>query len=58
MTGKARRCTVYRGRDGWRYIVQAGNWRVIDKAEQGFDKKAHVLSRLRRRYPGVEIIER
>lgn len=55
----ARRATVYRDSAGdWRYKVQGYNWRTIDAAEEGLKRKASVLARLERRWPGVEVVVR
>lgn len=55
----ARRVTIYRdSRRKWRYKVQAGNWRTVETAEQGFADRRSVLARVRSRWPGVEVVER
>jgi hypothetical protein len=49
--------TVYRDAAGeWRYRVQAGNWRTIDASEEGFKRRASVMRRAGRRWPGVEVV--
>lgn len=51
----ARRVTIYRDSAGeWRYRVQAGNWRIIETAEQGFARRSTVEKRVAKRWPGVE----
>lgn len=55
----ARRITVYRRHDGtFGYKVQAANWRTVETAEQGFARKATVLKRVEKKYPGVEIVDK
>lgn len=53
---QARRVVVYLGKDGWRYRVQAKNWRTIEASEQGFALKRTILKRVAKRWPGVELI--
>lgn len=55
--GAARRVTVYRAHDGWRYRVQAANWRIIEASEQPFKQRRTVLARVEKRFPGVELVE-
>lgn len=52
----ARRVTVYKAEDGWRFRVQASNWRTIDASEEGKTHRAPILTKLRKRYPGVELV--
>lgn len=53
---RAKRVTIYKADDGWRYRVQAQNWRVIETA----DRPRAGLAACRRvvvsRWPGVEIV--
>jgi uncharacterized protein YegP (UPF0339 family) len=52
---RARRATIIRDAEGkYRYIVQAGNWFVIDESEQGFARKRSSLDRIDARWPNVE----
>lgn len=54
---EARRVTVWQDRRGdWWYHVQAGNWSIIDASEEGLSQKRSVLSRIARRWPGVELV--
>jgi uncharacterized protein YegP (UPF0339 family) len=55
---KARRVVVYEARDGWRFKVQAGNWRTIDASEEGKRSKAAVLRKVQKYWPDVEMVER
>ena len=57
-TAKARRVTIYKARDGWRYRVQSGNWQIIAASEEGRTSKSRLVARLRREYPGVELVEK
>lgn len=53
----ARRVTVFRdSAGGWRYRVQAGNWRVIEASEESFSQKRTVLNRVAKKYPRVELV--
>jgi len=52
----ARRITIYRAPDGWRYRVQSGNWKIIDASEEGKSARSRVRTMLEKRYPGVEIV--
>lgn len=56
MGTEARRVTVYKAADGWRYRAQASNWRIIEASEQGFAQKRSVLARVAQRFPGVEVV--
>lgn len=53
---QARRVVVYLSKNGWRYRVQAKNWRTIEASEQGFALKRTILKRVAKRWPGVELI--
>lgn len=57
VAGRARRVTIYKAHDGWRYRVQASNWRIIEASEQPFAQVRSVRSRVAKRYPGVEVVE-
>jgi len=55
---RARRVTIFRDRKGqWRYRVQAGNWKVIDAAEEGFARRSSIMQRIAARWPEAEIVE-
>lgn len=52
----ARRATVWHARDGWRYKVQGWNWRTIATSGGPNRQRARVLAKVRRDWPGVEIV--
>lgn len=52
----ARRVTIYLAGDGWRYKVQASNWRTIDAGAVGVARRSTVERRIAKQYPDVETI--
>lgn len=54
-TSTARRVTIYRAADGWRYRVQSSNWRIIEASEQAFARRSTVEKRVAARWPDVEV---
>lgn len=55
---RARRVTIFIRKDKkFGYHVQAGNWKIIEASEQGFVRKASVLVRIYKRWPGVEVVD-
>lgn len=52
----ARRVTVYMAHDGWRYRVQAKNWRIIEKSRDAVALKRTAVARARKAYPGIELV--
>lgn len=53
-----RRITIFKDKAGeFRYRVQAGNWRVTGGSEEGFKRKATVIKRIEKQFPGVEVVD-
>ncbi len=53
---EARRVTIFRDAAGdFRYRVQGRNWKNIGGSEEGFKRKATVVARIEKLYPGVEV---
>lgn len=53
---QARRVTVYKAADGWRWRAQGGNWKIIDASEEGKRSKKRVVDHVVALYPNAEIL--
>lgn len=55
-TPRPRRAYIRKDPKGqWRYVVKAGNGKVIEKAEEGFMELHWVIARVNERHPGVVV---